>query len=198
MGSQVLRKIFDTIIPSENLRKVLKRDPAHSTLQLLRKEGIVSSVQWSKLFPATPSSVSSTGFSPALLIVLLRTICKLSPPPAGWDAPPHSEDTSREADIARVKYFMTAVFDQARGASLGVAMFNEYWQQIRNTLVRLGGIGYQDVIDEMKNQEMNSLDEEHFIELLKQWKEVEDIIKVKLNELESVMRSSGEEGENSK
>ena len=77
-------------------------------------------------------------------------------------------------------------------------MFSEYWQQIQDTLVRLGGAGYQDVIDKMKNQEMNSLDKEHFIELLKQWKEVEDTIKVKLNELESVMRSSGKEGKNSK
>ena len=97
-----------------------------------------------------------------------------------------------------VNYFMNAVFDQARGASLSDALFSEYWQQIRDTLVRLGGAGYQDVIDEMKNQEMNSLDKENFIELLKQWKEVEDTIKVKLNELESVMRSSGEEGGNSK
>ena len=116
VGSQVLRQIFDTIIPPQNLRNVLKRDPAHSKLQSLRKKGIIDSMQWSKLYPASPSSVSSTGFSPALLIVLLRTICKLSPPPAGWDAPPHSEDTSREADISRVNYFMNAVFDQARGS----------------------------------------------------------------------------------
>ena len=93
---------------------------------------------------------------------------------------------------------MNAVSNQAREASLSDAVFSEYWQKIRDTLVRLGGAGYEDVIDEMKNQEMNYLDEEHFIELFKQWKEVEDTIKVKLNELEIVMRSSGEEGENSK
>ena len=195
VGSQVLKKIFDTIIPPQNLRNVLKRDPTHSKLQSFLKEGIVNSMQWSKLYPATPSSVSSTGFSPALLIVLLRTICKLSPPPAGWDAPPHSEDTSREADIARLKYFMNAVSDQAKEVSVSDAMFSDYWQQIRDTLVRLGGIGYENVIDEMRNQEMVSLDEEHFIELLKQWKDDEDSIKVKLNEMENLMRSSEEEGE---
>ena len=167
VGSQVLRDTFDRIIPPSDLWRILKRNPAHSTLHSLQKEEIVSSVQWSKLYPATPSSVSSTGFSPALLIVLLRTICKLGPPPAGWDAPPHSEDTSREADIARVKYFMNVVSGQLKEASLSDAIFSEYWQQIRDMLVRLGGAGYEDVIDEMKNQEMNSLDEEHFIELLK-------------------------------
>lgn len=34
------------------------------------------------------------------------------------------------------------------------------------------------------DQEMDPLDEEHFRELLKQWKEVEDSSKDKLNELE--------------
>ena len=189
VGSQVLKKIFDTIIPPQNLRNVLKRDPTHSKLQSFLKEGIVNSMQWSKLYPATPSSVSSTGFSPALLIVLLRTICKLSPPPAGWDAPPHSEDTSREADIARLKYFMNAVSGQAKEASVSDTMFSDYWQGIRESLVRLGGAGYENVIDEMRNQEMNSLDEEHFIELLKQWKEAEDNTNDKLNEMEGMMQS---------
>ena len=194
VGSQVLRDTFDRIIPPSDLLRILKRNPAHSTLQSLRKEGIVSSVQWSKLYPATPSSVSSTGFSPTLLKVLLRTICKLSPPPAGWDAPPHSEDTSCEADIARVNYFMDVVSGQLREASVSDAVFSDCWQQIRDTLVRLGGAGYEDVIDEMRNREMNSLDKEHFIALLKQWKDNEDTIKVKLNEVESVMRTPGEEG----
>ena len=91
---------------------------------------------------------------------------------------------------------MNVVSGQLREASVSDAVFSEYWQQIRDTLVRLGGA--EDVIDKMRNREMKSLDEEHFIELLKQWKDDEDTIKVKLNELESVMRSSGEEGEISK
>ena len=93
-----------------------------------------------------------------------------------------------------MKYFMNAVSNQAREFSLSDAVFSEYWQKIRDMLVRLGGGGYEDVIDEMKNQEMNSLDEEHFIELLRQWKDDEDTIKVKLNEVETAMRTSGEEG----
>ena len=94
----------------QNLQRILKRNPAHSKLQSRRNEGILSSLQWSKLYPGTLSSeVSSAGFDIPLLIVLLRTICDLSPPPAGWDAPPLSKDTSRESDIARLKYFMNAV-----------------------------------------------------------------------------------------
>lgn len=50
--------------------------------------------------------------------------------------------------------------------------------------MRLAGTDYGDVINEIMDQEMDPLDEEHFRELLKQWKEVEDSSKDKLNELE--------------
>ena len=65
------------------------------------------------------------------------------------------------------------------------AVFRSYWQQICNTLVRLGGADYEDLIDEFKDQEIEFLDEEHFRELLKQWKKVEDDIRDRLNEVES-------------
>ena len=114
-------------------------------------------------------------------MVLLRSICDLSPPPAGWDAPPLGEDTSCESDIVRLKYFFNAVSGHAGEGSVNDALFSIYWQQIRDTLVRLGGADYEDAINEMKNQDMDFLDEEHFIELLKQWRKVEDNIKDKLN-----------------
>ena len=193
MGSRVLRDTFDSVIRPENLREYLKRDPAHLRLQLLRKKGVLTSVQWSKLYPATPTEVSSASFDIPLLIVLLRTICNLSPPPAGWDTPPLTADTSRESDIARIKYFMNALSKHAAEGVFSDAVFNSYWQQIRDTLVRLGGADYGHVIDEMKDQDIEFLDEEHFRELLNQWKKVEDDIKEKLNELET-KEASKEEG----
>ena len=181
----MLRDTFDSIIPPENLRELLKSDLAHSRLQLLRKKGVLTLVQWSKLYPAAPTEVSSAGFDLPLLIVLLRTICNLSPPPAGWDTPPLTADTSRESDIARIKYFMNAVCKHATEGSVNDTVFSSYWQQICNTLVRLGGADYEDLIDEFKDQEIEFLDEEHFRELLKQWKKVEDDIRDRLNEVES-------------
>ena len=65
------------------------------------------------------------------------------------------------------------------------AVFSSYWQHIRDTLVRLGGADYEDLIDEFKDQEIEFLDEEHFREPLKQWKKVEDDIRDRLNEVES-------------
>ena len=189
IGSRVLRDTFDSIIPPENLRELLKRDPVHSRLQLLRKEGVLTSVHWNRLYPATPTEVSSASFDIPLLIVLLRTICNLSPPPAGWDTPPLTADTSSESDIARIKYFVNVVSTHAAEGSVSDAVFSSYWRHIRDTLVRLGAADYEDFIDEMKDQDIEFLDEEHFRELLKQWKKVEDDIKEKLNELETVEAS---------
>ena len=189
----MLRDTLDSIIPPENLRELLKRDPAHSRLQLLRKKGVLTSVQWSKLYPATPTEVSSASFDIPLLMVLLRTICNLRSPPAGWDTPPLTADTSRESDIARIKYFMNALSKHAAEGSVSDAVFSSYWQHVRDTLLRLGGANYGDTIDKMKDQDIEFLDEEHFRELLKQWKKVEDDIKDKLNELETE-EASKEEG----
>lgn len=127
-------------------------------------------------------------------MVLLRTICDLSPPPAGWDAPPLPEDLSRESDIARLKYFFNTVFSHGGEGFVSDAVFSNYWQQIQDTLVRLGGADYEDVIEQMSCQEMDVLSEEHFRELLKQWRKVEDNIKDKLNEMESAeaLKMAGE------
>ena len=109
MGSGVLRETFDKIIQPQNLRKHLKEYQVHDRLKSLRKESILTSKQWGQLYPDRASSVSSEHFDLTLLMVLLRTVCEMTPPTAGWDAPPHAADTCREADIARVRYFMNTV-----------------------------------------------------------------------------------------
>ena len=195
VGSGVLRETFDRIIPPQNLQKHLKGYQVHATLQSLRKHGILNSKQWGQLYPTHASSVSSQNLDASLLMVLLRTVCELTPPTAGWDAPPLAADTSRQADIARVRYFINTVFSHADKASVSDAVFINYWENIREILVRLGGAGYGDAVDEMKDQNMDPLTEEHYRELLKQWKKNEDCMKDKMNELESVMEASGNEGE---
>ncbi|XP_068725712.1 protein NLRC3-like isoform X3 [Montipora capricornis] len=190
LGSQVLRDMFDRIIHPQDLCSTLKREPVHSKLQSLKKEGILNPVQWSKLYPVKSSSVSSTGFDNSLLIVLLRTICNLSPPATGWDLLPHSSDNSCESHIVRLKYFVDAVLAHAEEASVSDAFFQKYKDQIQKTLVRLGGAKYEDAICEIEKQEMDTLDEEHFKELLKQWKEGDNRITDKLNEWECKMKTS--------
>ena len=194
LGSQVLRHVFDRVIHPQDLWSTLKREPVHSELRSLRKEGILSPAQWVQLYPVKPSSVSSTGFDNSLLLVLLRTICNLSPPATGWDLLRHSSDNSCESHIVRLKYCVNAVSAHAKEASVSDGEFCKYRKQIQEMLVGLGGAEYEDAIRKMEEEEINSWDEEHFKELLKQWKDNDNRIKDKLNEWECKMKTSRDAG----
>ena len=182
VGSQVLRETFDKIHPPAGLHNVLMR--SHSALQLLQKKRVLNATQWGKLYPAIRSSVSSKNFDITLLMVLLRNICGLTPPVTGWDALPPVTDTSVEADIARVKYLRNTVYGHADQASVDDATFNAYWQDIWDALVRLGGASYGVAIDDLKTECMDPEIEDHYEELLKQWKKDDDNIKDILQEID--------------
>ncbi|XP_078354184.1 uncharacterized protein LOC144638800 isoform X2 [Oculina patagonica] len=194
VGSQALRDTFDGIHPPAGLHGVLTRHPEHATLQTLRKKKILNATQWGKLYPTIPSSVSSASFDITLLVVLLRNICGLHAPiTTGWDRLPLPTDTSTEANIARVKYYRNTVYGHAGQASVDDATFNTYWQDISNALVALGGASYGAAISNLNNECMDPDMEEHYRELLKQWKKDEDSIKDKLEEIEDKIRKNIEQ-----
>ncbi len=181
IGSQALRDTFDGIHPPATLHTVLASHPIRSTLQALfkGKKKILNPAQWGKLYPAIASSVSSSTFDITLLMVLLKNICDLTPPAAGWDELPPEADKSREADIARLRYFRNAVIAHAEQACVDDVTFNNHWQNIQDVLVRLGGAkyDYEGAIGNLKTECMDPVIEQHYKELLQQWKEDEYIIK---------------------
>jgi len=181
VGTQTLRDTIDGIHAPATLHTVLARN--RTMLQSLRIRKIINPTQWGKLFPAIPNSVSSRDFDVTLLMVLLRNICGLLSPITGWDALPAATDVSREADIARVKYFSNTVYAHAQHASVDDVTFNTYWQNIRDTLVRLGGVKYKAAIDNLETECMDPDIEDHYKELLSQWKKDEDNVKDQLKEI---------------
>ncbi|XP_078359456.1 uncharacterized protein LOC144643932 [Oculina patagonica] len=181
VGTQALRDTFDAIHPPANLHTVLAGNKA--MLQSLRARKIINPTQWGKLFPAIPTSVSTAHFDITLLMVLLRNLCGLPSPATGWDTLPVVTDVSREADIARVKYFRNTVYGHAEHASVDDATFNTYWQDIRDTLVRLGGVQYRAAIDNLETECMDPEIENHYKELLNQWKKDEGNIRDELKEI---------------
>ena len=183
LGTEVLRDKFNTIHSSANLQAVLSANV--TTLQSLRSRRIINPTQWGKLFPAISSSVSLASFDITLLMVLLRNICGLAAPLTGWDALPTATDVSAEADIARVKYFRNTVFAHAEHASVDDATFSNHWSNIRDTLVRLGGVKFRAAIDHLETECMDPEAEKHYIDLLNQWKKDEDNVKEKLDEIKS-------------
>ena len=188
VGCSALRNTFDGIHPPEGLHKTLLSPPVHVILQSLYmgKRKVLTPSQWDKLYPAD-GSVSSAGFDITLLIVLLRNICGLITPAAGWDSLPAASDKSIEDDIARVKYYRNNVYGHASQASIDDASFSSYWQEIREALVRLGGESFEVIIDNLKINCMDPETEEHYRKLLEQWKKDDDSIKEKLQEMEGIL-----------
>ena len=181
IGTQALRDTLNSLHPPENLYTVLAANKP--TLQSLRARRIINPTQWGKLFPAIPNSVSKHSFDTTLLMILLRNLCGFTAPLTGWDAMPAVTDLSREADIARVKYFRNTVYGHAENASVDDVKFNDYWCDIRDTLVRLGGVSYKAAIDDLRNECMDPEVEDHYMELLSEWKKDEDNIKDQLDEI---------------
>ncbi len=152
VGSQVLRETFDRVRPPGSLHTVLADRVIHAKLKSLRKQKVLNALQWDKLYPAIKSSVSSMNFDITLLVLLLGNICGLSPPATGWDKPPPVTDTTPEADIARIRFLRNSVYCNFSEASVDDATFSIYWSDIKDTLLRLGGAKYQDVIDDLENE----------------------------------------------
>ena len=184
IGTQALRDTLDGIHTPGNLHSVLAANKR--TLQSLRAKKIINPIQWGKLFPAILTAVSSRDFDTTLLMVLLRNLCGLTAPPTGWDKLPAVTDLSREADIARVKYFRNTVYGHAEKASIDDISFNNFWRDIRDTLVRLGGVTYQAAIDKLRNETMDPDIEDHYVKLLSEWKKDESNVKEELGEMRKI------------
>ena len=188
VGSQVLRSTFDKIHPPATLHTVLGSTSVHcATLQSLYKgkKKVLNPTQWGKLYPSH-SLVSSATFDITLLTVLLRNICGLGPPANGWDRLPLATNISIADDIARVKYYRNTVYGHAPQASVDDSSFIAYWQEIREALVRLGGAHFRAEIDNLEHDCMDPVIQQHYRELMKQWKKDDDSTKDKLEEIEGV------------
>ena len=182
VGSYVLRDIFDKICPPGNLHTVLTDPKNHAKLQTLRKKRVLSNSHWRKLYPAFKSSVSSRDFDTSLLLFLLKNIWGLTLPASSWNNLPPGSDTSPEADITRIKFFRDRVFSHAANTLVDDPTFSLYWNNIKDTFLRIGGTYYEEVIDDPTFHCMDADLEEHYRELLREWLKDDICITDKLHE----------------
>ena len=178
VGCTVLRDTFNSIHPPAKLHGVLLSPSVFSTLKSLRKNRVLNPLQWGKLYPAVASSVSSVNFDLALLMVLLRNICGLSPPVStgSWDKLPPDSDNSIEANIVRIKTYRNEVCGHSTKASVDNAIFNALWQRISIAILAIGS-GYRTVVSRLKTECMDPAAEAHYQKLLSDWKKDDDILK---------------------
>lgn len=137
-GTEALRDTFNVIYPPDNLHKVLVEKKA-TKLKSLKTRKVIT-------VTAIPSSMSSANFDITLSMVLACSgtcICGLFSPVTSWYTLPAVTDMSREADIARFKYYRNTVYGHTECASVDDATFTEH--MLKRHQVRLGETGWGEI-----------------------------------------------------
>ena len=146
------------------LQTKVNRSPPPSTLdsflkankKFLRNLRVVTPTQWNLLFPAS-GLPDSKDFDITLLTILLRNICGLPSPAAGWKVMPPASDPSISAEILRIKMFRNEVYAHLPCPEIDGTEFERLWQEISKPLIKLG-IPQQE-IDDLKEAPLTSEEE---------------------------------------
>ena len=175
-GTTVLRIAFDSCHPPANLAADLNAN--YLTLKNLLRKRVLRTAQWDQLFPPGGATPDSKTFDITLLFLLLTNICGLTPPPSGWHVKPPPSDTSREANLARIKFFRNELYGHVTTTGVDTLTFNALWLEISAVLVALGLD--QAEIDILKAEHCG---EDDYLDVLLDWADSEEDIKSQLKEL---------------
>ena len=177
-GTTVLRNTFDYYHPPANLIADLSSKRIHFTLTKLRRKNILKDSQWDKLFPppggGPPNSID---FDITLLFLLLRNICGLSPPLSGWDKLPPASDNSREANLARIKYYRNELYGHVATTGIPTPVFDVKWHEVSSVLVSLGLS--QSEVDRLKREPCG----QDYISAVTEWMKNDEEIQFQLKDL---------------
>ncbi len=176
-GTEAVRKVFERIYPPASWKVTLKSYDRKNMKKIIPK---LNTVQLNILYPPSGDPSSSQDYDITLLFILLRNICGLSPPLStnSWDKEPPSCDESEEADLARIKFYRNKIYGHITTTSICNKEFQQYWMEISDALVRLG----TDTGD-LQYLKTAPLENDLYVEKLKEWKENEDKIEVGLRSI---------------
>jgi len=137
-GITLLREVFDSIHPPANLSAILNKPATKTHLQQLKDhKKVITQQEWKILYPSPGMCGKSTDFDITLLFKLLRNICGLVPPLAGWDNLPTITDNSLEADLVRIKYNRNTVYGHSNDMEISDSEFFNLWREISEALLRI-------------------------------------------------------------
>ncbi|XP_032225804.2 NACHT, LRR and PYD domains-containing protein 12 [Nematostella vectensis] len=162
-GTQSLRTYFTSIHHPTPLAAFLNTHK--KTLINLKSRRILRQEQFDRLFPAS-GVPSANDYDITLLFLLLRHISGLSPPvsTSSWDVLPPPTDLTKEAHMARLKWYRNNVFAHIKSTEVPTVQFNQYWVEISDALISLGGVS-QGEIDTLKVTPL----EGDYVMLLNEW-----------------------------
>lgn len=135
-GTEALRKVFNQFHPPGMITSNLKSQ--QRLLQNLSTRGVITKHQWDVLFPPGGEPASSRRFGIKLLTVLIQNVCGVASPVRGWGNKPRKNDSSKQANIVRVTYFFSDIYEHASSRDIDVFHYFDYWNKIARTLLSLG------------------------------------------------------------
>ena len=162
-GTEALRITLDGIHPPANLPRVLT---AKKATLLKLKPRVINNSQMDLLFPPSGKPPDSKTFDVTLLNILLRNICSLPPPAAGWNVMPPVTETSLQANIARIKLMRNEFYAHVTSTQVDKTKFEDLWQKISLALTNLKIP--QEQIDELKHGFLGP-EEKNYVQIITQW-----------------------------
>ena len=192
-GLRLLRETFDSIHSPADLPLRLG-DP---TIQAQLRGARLTNPERKCLYPSPGVYGKSTDFDITLTFRLLRTICKLTPPPStgGWDNLPNSSDHSVEADLVRIKCYRNEVYGHSKTMEITDTEFNDLWGKISEALIRIAAAISPKKEDEWKKSidgfflDALTPEEERYIKELDTWYKQDLDVKSEVEELKEEFKT---------
>lgn len=133
-GTERLRHLFDSHVSPPNLQQFLKvKEP---DIKKLFKKHIISKSQKDKLYPPV-GPPSSKNFDISLLYTLLRNVCGLSAPAAGWGTKPAPTDHSVEGAVETIHWYRNK-YGHPSMVEVDQSSFESSWKEISEAIKQLG------------------------------------------------------------
>lgn len=148
----LMRDILSRHIKPINLRNELNinRTKLEQKMNTQQKEQIY--------LKAGCNSISPKDLDISVLYVLLRNICKLSPPTTGWGKPPQKGDNSVSAVIERIRHIRNSISAHNTHGKVSDTDFQQYWEELENSIIAMetqltGDVLHKDAIRSIKDME---------------------------------------------
>ena len=132
-GVQLLRETLDSIHSPANLPLIL----ANPAIQAQLRGARLTKPEWVCLNPYPGVYGKSSDFDITLIFKLLRTICRLTPPPRGWNDLPNSSNHTLVADLVRIKYYRNEIYGHRPTMEISDSDFTRLWKEISEALLRI-------------------------------------------------------------
>ena len=166
-GTSLLREVFDSIHPPDELFAVLISPVVVKKLSWINKR------ESQCLYPSAGKCGSSVDFDITMLFKLLKTICNLPTPTGKWYELPDNSDLTLSADLARIRWYRNSICHDNENMEIQDDKFLSLWANIRDAIVRIAqglskGSEWKSAVDKFLTDPLTLEDKRH-VEELNQW-----------------------------